>query len=74
MNEGRAVRVIRVVVVGDEVLVRSGFELIPGASEDIEVVATAGGGDAVKTVRRVRPDVVLGADCLGISALEPRRH
>ncbi|GAA1196637.1 DNA-binding NarL/FixJ family response regulator [Kitasatospora gansuensis] len=50
---------IRVVVVDDEALVRSGFGLILGASEDIEVVATAGGGAAVETVRRERPDVVL---------------
>ncbi|MGW0842446.1 response regulator [Streptomyces sp. NPDC002787] len=59
MNEGEAERVIRVVVVDDEALVRSGFELILGASEDIEVVATASGGHAVETVRRERPDVVL---------------
>ena len=59
LNEGEAERVIPVVVVDDEALVRSGFELILGASEDIEVVATAGGGDAVGTVRRERPDVVL---------------
>jgi DNA-binding NarL/FixJ family response regulator len=59
MNEGEAEHVIRVVVVDDEALVRSGFELILGASEDIEVVATASGGDAVETVRRERPDVVL---------------
>ena len=60
MNEGEAgARVIRVVVVDDEALVRSGFELILGASEDIEVVATASGGEAVQTVRRERPDVVL---------------
>jgi DNA-binding NarL/FixJ family response regulator len=59
MNEGEAERVIRVVVVDDEALVRSGFELILGASEDIEVVATASGGDVVETVRRERPDVVL---------------
>ncbi|MDQ0962115.1 DNA-binding NarL/FixJ family response regulator [Streptomyces sp. B4I13] len=59
MNEGEAERVIRVVVVDDEALVRSGFELILGPSEDIEVVATASGGDAVETVRRERPDVVL---------------
>jgi DNA-binding NarL/FixJ family response regulator len=51
--------VIRVVVVDDEALVRSGFGLILGASADIEVVATASGGEAVETVRRVRPDVVL---------------
>lgn len=50
---------IRVVVVDDEALVRSGFGLILGASEDIEVVATASGGEAVGTVRRERPDVVL---------------
>ncbi|WP_309112789.1 response regulator transcription factor [Saccharothrix sp.] len=50
---------IRVVVVDDEALVRSGFGLILGAAEDIEAVATAGGGDAVETVRRTRPDVVL---------------
>lgn len=59
MNEGEAELVIRVVVVDDEALVRSGFELILGASEDIEVVATARGGHAVETVRRQRPDVVL---------------
>ncbi|MFG2576349.1 response regulator [Streptomyces sp. NPDC048481] len=59
MDEGKAERVIRVVVVDDEALVRSGFELILGASEDIEVVATASGGDAVETVRRQHPDVVL---------------
>ncbi|MFD6140514.1 response regulator [Promicromonospora sp. NPDC060271] len=52
-------RVIRVVVVDDEALVRSGFKLILEAAEDIEVAATANGGDAVETVQRVRPDVVL---------------
>ena len=50
---------IRVVVVDDEALVRSGFELILGASPDIEVVATASGGEAVAIVRREGPDVVL---------------
>ncbi|WP_030670345.1 response regulator [Streptomyces sp. NRRL B-1347] len=50
---------IRVVVVDDEALVRSGFELILNAADDLHVVATAAGGDAVDTVRRERPDVVL---------------
>ncbi|MCX5129416.1 response regulator transcription factor [Streptomyces sp. NBC_00347] len=50
---------IRVVVVDDEALVRSGFGLILGAADDIEVVATASGGDALDTVRTHRPDVVL---------------
>jgi len=52
-------RVIRVVVVDDEALVRSGFELILNASEDVRVVATAVGAEAVDTVRRERPDVLL---------------
>ncbi|UQX04167.1 response regulator transcription factor [Streptomyces sp. RerS4] len=50
---------IRVVVVDDEALVRSGFGLILGVADDIEVVATASGGDALDTVREHRPDVVL---------------
>ncbi|MGW4234672.1 response regulator [Streptomyces sp. NPDC004980] len=50
---------IRVLVVDDEALIRSGFELILNAVGDIEVVATCGGGQAVDTVRRMSPDVVL---------------
>ncbi|MFG2943588.1 response regulator [Streptomyces sp. NPDC048282] len=50
---------IRVVVVDDEALVRSGFELILNAADGIEVVATAVGADAVAVVRDRRPDVVL---------------
>lgn len=50
---------IRVVVVDDEALVRSGFRLILGAADDIEVVATTVGAEAVDTVRREGPDVVL---------------
>ncbi|TXS48804.1 DNA-binding response regulator [Streptomyces sp. uw30] len=46
-------------VVDDEALVRSGFELILSAADDIEVVATAVGAEAVDTVRREGPDVVL---------------
>lgn len=50
---------IRVMVVDDEALVRSGFELILSAADDIEVVATTAGAEAVETVRQVAPDVVL---------------
>ncbi|MGW1271430.1 response regulator [Streptomyces sp. NPDC002491] len=46
-------------VVDDEALVRSGFELILSAADDIEVVATATGAAAVDAVRRTGPDVVL---------------
>lgn len=51
--------VTTVVIVDDETLVRYGFELILGAAADIEVLATSGDVDAVETVRRHRPDVVL---------------
>lgn len=51
--------VIRVMVVDDEALVRSGFELILSAADDIEVVATTAGAAAVDTVRAEGPDVVL---------------
>jgi DNA-binding NarL/FixJ family response regulator len=51
--------VIRVAVVDDEQLVRSGLELILGAAPDIDVVACCDGVDAVDRVREVRPDVLL---------------
>jgi DNA-binding NarL/FixJ family response regulator len=50
---------IRVVVVDDEELVRSGFRLILQAAGDIDVVATATGAQAVREVSLQRPDVVL---------------
>jgi DNA-binding NarL/FixJ family response regulator len=51
--------VIRVVVVDDEALVRSGIGLILSAAGDIDVVATANGGDAMWEISLHRPDVVL---------------
>ncbi|MEL3946741.1 MULTISPECIES: response regulator [Streptomyces] len=50
---------IRVVVVDDEALVRSGFQMILNASDGIEVVATAEGAQAADVVQRELPDVVL---------------
>ena len=50
---------IRVVVVDDEELVRSGFRLILEAAGDIEVVATATGARAVREIALHRPEVVL---------------
>ncbi|WP_069740748.1 response regulator transcription factor [Streptomyces sp. EN23] len=50
---------IRVAVVDDEQLVRSGLKLILGAAPDIEVVACCDGTDAVDRVRELRPDVLL---------------
>ncbi|MCM2413196.1 response regulator transcription factor [Streptomyces sp. RKAG290] len=50
---------LRVVVADDQALVRTGFRMIL-ASEGIDVVAeAANGAEAVRAVRRTRPDVVL---------------
>jgi DNA-binding NarL/FixJ family response regulator len=50
---------IRLVIVDDEALIRSGFEYILGAAHDIKVVATTEGYNAVKVIEEHRPDVVL---------------
>ncbi|WP_432025874.1 response regulator [Streptomyces sp. 1222.5] len=50
---------IRVLVVDDEALVRTGFTHILNTADDIEVVGAVPGGQAVRTVREARPDVVL---------------
>lgn len=51
---------IRVVIVDDQALIRTGFEMILNVEADIEVVATCNDGiQAVEAVRRWRPDVVL---------------
>lgn len=50
---------IRVMVVDDEALIRSGFELILNAADDIEVVAAVPGGQAVREIALLKPDVVL---------------
>jgi DNA-binding NarL/FixJ family response regulator len=55
----KGIDVIRVVVVDDEALVRSGFRLILNAADDIEVVATATGSQAVREITLQKPDVVL---------------
>ncbi|TGD88356.1 response regulator transcription factor [Mycolicibacterium sp. CH28] len=50
---------LKVIIVDDEALIRSGFELILSAVDDIEVVATCDGVQAVRVVTERRPDVVL---------------
>ncbi|MBB5934723.1 response regulator [Streptomyces zagrosensis] len=50
---------IRVAVVDDEQLVRSGLRLILGSAPDIDVVADCSGAAAVETLCAAAPDVVL---------------
>ena len=51
---------IRVLVVDDQALARTGFSLILEGEPDIEVVGEAEDGEqAVAAVERTRPDVVL---------------
>ncbi len=50
---------IRVVVVDDEALIRSGLAMILGTAPDIEVVATCTGSEALEVVRDLAPHVVL---------------
>ena len=51
--------VLRVAVVDDEALVRSGLSLILAVPDDMEVVVSCDGAHAVEEITRHRPDVVL---------------
>lgn len=51
---------VKIVVVDDQEMVRSGFVALLGAQPDLEVVGTAAdGSEALQVVRRTHPDVVL---------------
>lgn len=53
-------RQIKVMLVDDQPLLRTGFRMVLGAESDIDIVAEAGDGvEAVDLARRLLPDVVL---------------
>ncbi|MFC3502410.1 response regulator [Micromonospora krabiensis] len=56
----RAARPVRVLLADDQPLLRTGFRMVLGAEEDLDIVAEAGDGvEAVDLSRRLLPDVVL---------------
>jgi DNA-binding NarL/FixJ family response regulator len=63
---------IKVYIVDDHALVRTGFRLILGAQPDIEVIGDAESAeDALPEIRRLQPDIVLcDLNLPGLSGLE----
>lgn len=58
-DRGQRPPVIRVAIIDNEALVRSGFRLILSAAPDIDVVGTFDGSEPTEAILRENPDVVL---------------
>ncbi|KXK58901.1 MULTISPECIES: response regulator [Micromonospora] len=59
-DQAAPARPVRILLVDDQPLLRTGFRMVLGAEEDLDIVAEAGDGvEAVDLSRRLLPDVVL---------------
>jgi DNA-binding NarL/FixJ family response regulator len=59
-NEDQGGRMIKVLLVDDQTLIRQGIQTLLELEEDFEVVGTAGNGqEALAQIERLQPDVVL---------------
>ncbi|MFG2109449.1 response regulator [Micromonospora chersina] len=60
MTDSTATRPVRILLADDQPLLRTGFRMVLGTEDDLDIVAEAGDGvEAVELSRRLLPDVVL---------------
>jgi DNA-binding NarL/FixJ family response regulator len=60
MTDSTAGRPVRILLADDQPLLRTGFRMVLGTEDDLDIVAEAGDGvEAVELSRRLLPDVVL---------------
>jgi DNA-binding NarL/FixJ family response regulator len=76
VSDVRRADAIRVLLVDDQALVRTGFRMILAAAPDLEVVGEAGdGAEAVELTQATRPDVVLmDVRMPGVDGIEATRR
>jgi DNA-binding NarL/FixJ family response regulator len=60
IDDGAPDRPVRILLADDQPLLRTGFRMVLGAEDDLDIVGEAGDGvEAVDLARRLLPDVVL---------------